>query len=453
MFLRMLDRMVLSVANGIYVWFCFLGLRNVADAYRYLRFGLTQWFYFYNGIPQLVMILFTSMISAILTYILLSYVKEKLAVFWMIFLMNTLLVPTAVFAVASSKSMMTYVSAILAIIIGVITILLFSLLTKPRNIKKYLSISFVKWILWILVALALGYGIYRNGLPMIFSAFSSSSVTLFRGTGNYTGIMAYIFNIATASAIPILYVIYFSRGKIIVCIALAFSMLLLSQYDANRSIMLLSYVFIILAFVGNEVNKLNLRSITKVLVFALLLLVMIMPNLLVLSDRTMREVSSLLYWRMIVIPAQVTSMWISYFEDGEAAFRGISDIGPLKMLSDLPYIPHVFRELYVWIGSANTGYLAEGYSRASLFGVCILSFLVSALLIFFDRQTLMCTSTITNRIILSSGVIYLTNLEFFTVLLTKGVLFVIFILAFVRIQGVERRVLYTDNSLALFGSE
>ena len=428
------DRIVLSIANGTYVWFYFLGLRSVANVYRYLRFGITQWFNFYNGTPQLLLVSFISIICLLSTYFLLSYVKEKLAVFWMLFLMNTVLGPTAVFSVASSGSISTFISAILAILVGVITILIFSRLVSPRDIKKYLSLELIKWVLWVLLILTLSYGIYRNGIPMFLSAFSSSQISVIRGTGNYTGIMAYMYNIVTGSAIPILYAVYYNKGKLIVCLILGVSMLLLSQYDANRSIMLISYLLLILTLFKKVENKVSLRYITIFLVFALLFVVMIMPPLLYSTNRAVVEFSSLLYWRALVIPAQVNSMWISYFENGEAAFRGISDIGPLKLFSDLPYIPHIFRELYVWIGSANTGYLAEGYSRASLLGVLLLSFMVAVLLIFLDRQTEKISNSTICRIIITSGVIYLTNVEFFTVLLTKGLLLTIFVLAFVRMK-------------------
>ncbi|PNQ05542.1 hypothetical protein KU43_07125 [Mesotoga sp. SC_NapDC2] len=428
------DRIVLSIANGTYVWFYFLGLRSVANVYRYLRFGITQWFNFYNGTPQLLLVSFISIICLLSTYFLLSYVKEKLAVFWMLFLMNTVLGPTAVFSVASSGSISTFISAILAILVGVITILIFSRLVSPRDIKKYLSLELIKWVLWVLLILTLSYGIYRNGIPMFLSAFSSSQISVIRGTGNYTGIMAYMYNIVTGSAIPILYAVYYNKGKLIVCLILGVSMLLLSQYDANRSIMLISYLLLILTLFKKVENKVSLRYITIFLVFALLFVVMIMPPLLYSTNKAVVEFSSLLYWRALVIPAQVNSMWISYFENGEAAFRGISDIGPLKLFSDLPYIPHIFRELYVWIGSANTGYLAEGYSRASLLGVLLLSFMVAVLLIFLDRQTEKISNSTICRIIITSGVIYLTNVEFFTVLLTKGLLLTIFVLAFVRMK-------------------
>ncbi|WP_292592540.1 hypothetical protein [Mesotoga sp. UBA5825] len=348
--------------------------------------------------------------------------------------MNTVLGPTAVFSVASSGSISTFISAILAILVGVITILIFSRLVSPRDIKKYLSLELIKWVLWVLLILTLSYGIYRNGIPMFLSAFSSSQISVIRGTGNYTGIMAYMYNIVTGSAIPILYAVYYNKGKLIVCLILGVSMLLLSQYDANRSIMLISYLLLILTLFKKVENKVSLRYITIFLVFALLFVVMIMPPLLYSTNRAVVEFSSLLYWRALVIPAQVNSMWISYFENGEAAFRGISDIGPLKLFSDLPYIPHIFRELYVWIGSANTGYLAEGYSRASLLGVLLLSFMVAVLLIFLDRQTEKISNSTICRIIITSGVIYLTNVEFFTVLLTKGLLLTIFVLAFVRMK-------------------
>jgi hypothetical protein len=107
-----------------------------------------------------------------------------------------------------------------------------------------------------------------------------------------------------------------------------------------------------------------------------------------------------------------------------SSFQGISDIGPLKLFSDLPYIPHIFRELNVWIGSANTGYLAEGYSRASLLGYYIIIY-GSCPLIFLDRQTEKISNSTICRNIITSGVIYLTNVEFFNCLLTKGLLLTI----------------------------
>ncbi|WP_086482143.1 hypothetical protein [Oceanospirillum sanctuarii] len=144
--------------------------------------------------------------------------------------------------------------------------------------------------------------------------------------------------------------------------------------------------------------------------------------------------SSLFSRRVFFVPANLTYVYIEFFDFNEKVYWSNSI---LSRFLDYPYSSSVSRVIGSYLGDdslgANNGFVASGYAHAGLFGVLIYAILTSFV---FSLLNNLSKYGVQNWVVLSMSIIpvraLLISSDLFTTLLTHGFIMSVFLVVLIR---------------------
>ncbi len=397
-------------------------LQAVSRVYGYINIYGVSLFRFDVDVTKIALLTIGVLLFDLSLVVLFKLIGACLSFFWSLFLSVFLTIPTMVFSVFSSGSLLVYLLSIAAQYSLVAGVVLFSRTKLPR-FKHAISYRVFEKVFYSLTFFLMAYLIATAGLPNLMNFLDVADVRSIRGSTIYTGMFAYLVGIVTEMILPLLFVSSLIRGRRLKALASPLLMILVSMYNAQRGLLLTAVVLVFFFLFYSVLKKVSMRTIIFLLLFVCILMVGTGAVFIVFQNNTVLFSMSYLYFvRSFIVPAQATNFWIDYFSMNKEPFRGIADLGPLRLLSNARHYPTFFNYQF-GIGNANTGILAEGYSRGGVFFLILEFLIVGAIFAYLDKFLAIKQPSL--RIIATIVVTSLVNIELFTVLLSKGLLLLI----------------------------
>ncbi len=370
------------------------------------------------------------LITTVFFFILLFLLNSRpigLCEFWYVIFLIIYILPNILFAIISSRNfLVVWVNAlfVLSSIFSIWILGKFNFIKIKSILNQKKAEFFLMFLLVVLVLFLLG----KYGFPKFVSIFDSKMVSALRTDGpNLPVFFGYLYNIAIASILPLLIALNINRN-FIKSFFLCFFIVFLGMYGANRGPVLIGLTFLFILILFKFLKKFNFQIF--ILIFIIIMVFLSFFATMHLEKSV--DIYGLIYWRTIVIPAQATDLWISYFSKNTEDFRGISDMLFLKAFSNSINYPVFFKNIYR-MGNLNAGFISESYSRFGLFG----SLFMGALFIFILKYLDFLLKPLKNdliKIVVSSQIIYALNVELSVVLLTKGLILIIIFFSIVHVE-------------------